>query len=257
MKGIEAPDKHPTYPNSTITEVVCDFHFKQPDGVGWQQSLFGEFFKVIQDQYPTMEPGVNMGLRINVGPQGIGPQYLEKESRIRFSRPDNEYIVQLAPLNLVLNVLPPYPSWSKVMEEIENVWSKALGSVPVESITRIGLRYINRFPKDEKDFSLVGWIQSGDFVPRGILESKSNFLSRVQNQIDDNNRLVVTVTDVEPDEDNKLGSVILDIDRIVEDELESSTEMLLKAIDKLHSDVWDVFSSSKDEKLDSYLNRME
>src|SRR5438552_17682769 len=53
---------HPTYPNPTITEAVCDIHFRLPQGKVWKPSFPGELFKHIQNEYPEMEPLLEMGL---------------------------------------------------------------------------------------------------------------------------------------------------------------------------------------------------
>ncbi len=36
---------YPTYPNPTITEAVCDIHFRLPQEKEWKPSLPGELFK--------------------------------------------------------------------------------------------------------------------------------------------------------------------------------------------------------------------
>jgi hypothetical protein len=55
--------RHPTYPNPTITEAVCDIHFRLPQEKEWKPSLPGELFKHIQNEYPEMEPVLEMGLQ--------------------------------------------------------------------------------------------------------------------------------------------------------------------------------------------------
>lgn len=35
---------HPTYPNPTIVEALCEIHFRFPEGTEWKPTLVGEFF---------------------------------------------------------------------------------------------------------------------------------------------------------------------------------------------------------------------
>jgi hypothetical protein len=51
------------------------------------------------------------------------------------------------------------------------------------------------------------------------------------------------------------GAIIFDIDRIVEREVPTGQEVLMQEMDRLHADVWEVFSSAKGEKLEALLNR--
>src|SRR5579863_348492 len=46
---------YPAYPNPTITEAVCDIHFRLPQEKEWRPSFPGELFKHIQNEYPEME----------------------------------------------------------------------------------------------------------------------------------------------------------------------------------------------------------
>lgn len=41
---------HPTYPNPTITEAVCDIHFRLSQEKEWRPSFPGELFKHIQTE---------------------------------------------------------------------------------------------------------------------------------------------------------------------------------------------------------------
>jgi hypothetical protein len=54
--------------------------------------------------------------------------------------------------------------------------------------------------------------------------------------------------------EDELSAIIFEIDRIVERELLPG-QIFEQEMDRLHADVWDVFSSAKGEKLDRFLNR--
>ncbi len=53
------------------------------------------------------------------------------------------------------------------------------------------------------------------------------------------------------------GAIIFDIDRIVEQEILTGREILGQEMDRLHADVWAVFSSAKGEKLEALLSRRQ
>lgn len=51
------------------------------------------------------------------------------------------------------------------------------------------------------------------------------------------------------------GAIIFDIDRIVERDIVAKQAILEQEMERLHTDVWEVFSSAKSEKLEAFLNR--
>ena len=61
--------------------------------------------------------------------------------------------------------------------------------------------------------------------------------------------------DPKSDVDIGHGAIIFDIDRIVECEVPTGQEVLKQEMDRLHADVWKVFSSAKGEKLEALLSR--
>jgi len=68
--------RYPAYPNPTITEAVCDIHFRLPQEKVWRPSFPGELFKHLQNEYPEMEPMLEMGLQFEFGPLGTGTKFV-------------------------------------------------------------------------------------------------------------------------------------------------------------------------------------
>ena len=93
-----------------------------------------------------------------------------------------------------------------------------------------------------------------DYIPHGILSSEPGFLLRIQTHLNSENILIITLGDTESEFEGGHGAIIFDIDRIVEREILPGQD-LEQEMDRLHADVWDVFSSAKSEKLDRFLNR--
>jgi len=63
--------------------------------------------------------------------------------------------------------------------------------------------------------------------------------------------------DPKSDVDAGHGTIILDIDRIVEREALTGQKVLEQEMDRLHANVWEVFSSTKGEKLEALLSRRQ
>lgn len=141
--------KHPTYPNPTITETVCDIHFQLPQGNEWKPSLPGELFKHIQDDYPEMEPVLEMGLQFDFGPVGTGAKILPQSQKVRFKHRTRPLILQLAENSFSVSTLPPYQGWSIMLYDVLTIWHRAVQVLNPAVITRLGLRYINRIKEEQ------------------------------------------------------------------------------------------------------------
>lgn len=87
------------------------------------------------------------------------------------------------------------------------------------------------------------------------MDSGPNFLSRMEKRIDGSNRLIVTLAHDISNPAEPFGSIIFDIDRIVEKQMMAETHTIDEELELLHEDIWNVFESSKNEKLEGLLTR--
>lgn len=246
-------NEHPTYPNPTIIESVCDIHFRLPQGQQWKSSLAGELFKHIQNEYPEMEPVLEMGLQLEVGPTGAATQILPQSQKFRFKHKVRPIILQLAENSFSISTLPPYQGWEVMRNDILAAWEQVIDILAPEAINRMGLRYINRFMMGTPETRLGEWLRANYYIPNSILHSKPGFFLREQVRLDTENVLIITLGDAKTDLNSGQGAVVFDIDRIVEKEMSLEQTIFQSVLEQLHTDVWDVFSSSKGEKLESLL----
>ncbi len=248
---------YPTYPNPTITEAVCDIHFRLPQEKEWKLSLPGELFKHIQNEYPEMEPVLEMGLQFEFGPLGTGTKFAPQRQKVRFKHGTRPLILQLAEDSLSISTLPPYQGWEVMRRDVLAAWQRVEEVLQPEAINRIGLRYINRIEKETEQDRLDTWLVANDYIPVGILRSESGFLLREEIHLNTENILIITLGDLKSDGDAGYGAIIFDIDRIVEREILTGQDALDQEMNRLHADVWAVFSSAKGEKLEALLNRRQ
>ena len=246
---IAAKPEHPSYPNPTISEALCEIRFELPEGASWKPSLPGEFFKRVQDDYPEMEPAYEVGLQLEFGPKKIGHSLSPPRQLARFTHASRPLILQLSENVFSVNVLPVYPGWSSMREDVVTAWSQARSVLKPAKVTRVGLRYINRIERKKPDETPSEWLSAGDYISAGVLRSKGAFLSRVESHIDQENVLIVTVAEIQSDDTDAMRPIVLDIDRIVEKQLSVKNDALLKEMDSLHEHVWQVFESAMTPRL--------
>lgn len=240
--------RHPSYPNPIIAEALCELHFALADGAEWKPSLAGDLFKQVQDEFPEMEPGAEIGVHFELSQQGIRQSWLPPRQRMRFKHKDRPLFLQLGPNVFTVNVLSQYPGWDNMCKYVLDAWRQACTALKPANITRVGLRYINRVETEEGQ-TPGEWFKASDYVPKAVLKSRGRFLSRVESQIDLQNRIIVTFAQVKQEGDEGELAIVLDIDRIVEKELAADGSALQPELDRLHEDVWQVFESVQTDRL--------
>jgi uncharacterized protein (TIGR04255 family) len=244
---------HPSYPNPTIAEALCEVHFELREGAEWKPSLPGEFFKRIQDDYPEMEPIQEVGVQFDAGPSGFAQRILPIRPRFRYKHKDKPVLIQLAEKTITLNVLPPYPGWEVMVDRIADIWRRASELLVPGRVSRIGLRFINRVPRESEDQRPSEWFKTTDYIAPAVLRSEAGLLSRLEARLDAENRVIVTLGDQAASPSEARGAFILDIDRMVEKDLSVEVQDVTAEAVRLHEDVWDIFASAKTEKLELLL----
>ena len=245
-------NEHPTYPNPTINEALCEIHFRLPQGVDWKPSMFGDFFNRVQSRFPELEPAARVGVQLQMRPDGVGQRVLPPQQRMRYKEPSGKLLLQLSSKVLSVNVLAKYPGWAQMSENILWAWRHAIELIKPEAIARIGLRYINFIERTRPDQTPGDWFAPSDYIPKSVLSSLPGFLSRLEIHTDECNRRIITLAEASsPDQDTTV--LVLDIDCMVEKEIEIHGESVLEEITLLHDAVWDIFDASKTPRLEKRL----
>jgi len=241
--------EHPTYPNPTIQEALCEIHFRLPDGVDWKPALLGELFKHIQSEFPDLEPAMQLGVRLQVGPSGAGQVFLPPQERMRYRHASRSLMLQLSKDTFTVNVLPKYPGWVRMSEDILNAWMQAREVIKPARVTRLGLRYINRIERTHPIQPPGHWLAPSDYIPKSVLSSLPGFLSRLETRTDQHNRLIVTLGEPTDSSGEKVNAIVLDIDCIVEKEIGIDSDAIMGEITVLHDFAWNIFSASMTPRL--------
>ncbi len=250
-------NEHAKYANPTITEAICEIHFRLPQSREWKPSLPGAIFKQLQDEFPIIEPVLEMGLQFEIGPSGTSTKILPPPQKFRFRHATRPLVLQIAENTFSINILAPYPGWKDTRTYALATWQKVEDVLKPEIISRVGLRYINRIAKETAQDRPKDWLMATEYIPEGILHSEAGFLLRLQSHLNRENTLIITLGDTTPDAESIHGAIIFDLDRTVEREIIAKQGILEDSMDLLHNDIWNVFSSASGEKLEAFLRRSE
>jgi len=247
-------EDHPTYPNPTIQEAICEIHFRLPGDGAWNPAFAGELFKKIQRDFPHFEPAASMGVQFEVGPAGMAPRLVPIRPQMQFRHRERPLLRQLSPFVMTVNVLPKYPGWAPVREDIMAGWRDAVAVTGASVVRRIGLRYIDRIERTRPDERPGEWIAPSQYIPQYVLSSLPGFLSRLEARPAEQDRVIITLGEVAGTAEQP-GAFMLDIDCIVEKSIPADDESGLRAeINRLHSRCWEVFQASLTPR---YVKRLE
>lgn len=246
---------HPTYPNPTISEALCEIHYKLLPENPWKPSLPGKLFMNIQGDFPEMEPGIDMGIEVGVGPEGITQKLVHQGQRTIFRHKTQRLLLQLSQNIFTVNVLSRYEGWQKMKKDILAAWGKACKILQPVAVTRLGLRYINTIPLESAAESADKWLLPGEYIAPSVLKSKPAFLSRNELRLNADNRLKVTLGTGKISQQMPHGFLVFDIDRISEKEIGINAEALEEGVQELHNHIWAIFKNSMTSDLEKLLSR--
>jgi uncharacterized protein (TIGR04255 family) len=223
---------HPSYSNPTIQEALCELHFASEQDAGWSPNKPAPLIDRLRDSYQDFETITEAGYQIVISPDGgLMPMPLQPKLKLKFSRREQPFLLHFLQGQFVINVLRPYPGWGALRSELLRVWPIAREILRPAAVTRIGMRYINRIPLRTRTETPGTWLKHSQYVPRALLDSGPDFLARLELRKDGTNRLVTTIAHDKTAPAEPFGSLILDIDRISENRLDTDNDTIGQSVD--------------------------
>ncbi len=110
------------FKKSPLLQAVCEFRFEEEQ---WKGEAVGQFFEKWRDRLPTL----------------LMPDF--GQDAIRFFSKDSTRCVAMYPSYLSVSLSAPYTHWNDFKGFIEAVLSDYHQLAPIESFSRVGLRYLN------------------------------------------------------------------------------------------------------------------
>lgn len=220
------------YANPPVIEAACEFRFGQ---IGVYSILIpGRYYERVKAEYPEIE--MTRGLGIQAGGQELS---VSAEERTVFRNLSANRLVQIGPGMLAINQLPPYPDYATFRREIEARLSDYKAVASPRGLTRIGLRYINRFTIPENQ-PLEAILQVGFKVPQPLAAKSDQYLLRLEFPYEaDRDRLILIVAKA-PDHPEGLG-VMLDLDYVLVKPDQVGEGEIMEWVDMAHETIETVF----------------
>jgi uncharacterized protein (TIGR04255 family) len=132
-----------SYRNPPLVEALCELRFRSAQQ--WDWTVPGLLYERISGKFPKKRQQPVSALQPTLG--GPVEKTIEEvfgvPGRMQFFREDEKALVQVGPDLLAVNQLRPYPDWETFKEMVLEQVVRYREVSAVESLHRIGLRYIN------------------------------------------------------------------------------------------------------------------
>jgi uncharacterized protein (TIGR04255 family) len=249
--------QHPTYPNPTIVEALLEVQYTLSPERPWNPDAHNQFFSSIRDEFPHFEPVPEITLQVLLSSALPSPAQPVQApgARMRFLTAHRTRVVQLSGSAFSFSMLRPYTGWDQMRAGILKYWPQAREVVKPATVTRIGLRYINRIPRTTANQKAAYWLKASDFVPQAILDSERPFLARIEAQVGTHRRALVSVIDDTSKMPDQHGAIVFDIDCIHVEHIEAGKFDVAQVADQLHDQVWAIFAPTRSANLEKLLNK--
>ena len=255
---ILAVEPHPRFPSPTIAEAACEITFNRNLQVKLSTA---ELYKLLGNEFPEIQPVSAVALQIIMGATQelqppAPPPFGVPTAAFRFAATAGDRFVQISDVSFVHQTAAPYPGWSIIKASILELWEKVSPAIQPETVTKIGLRYVNRIAKDEAHPHLGDWLRASDYIPAALTRSRRHFLARVESSPGDNDLLLLTLAHQPSAETAPHGAIIFDIDRMRTTPVGIGPSEVGDVLELLHEDIWHVFWSSRAPALEEKLKRV-
>jgi uncharacterized protein (TIGR04255 family) len=201
-----------------------------------------------------MQP-VPVTLQVMVGQGRVVPEPSQSLNvgAFRFATTDGKRFVQISPANFIYQTNDPYSGWHDFRQKLIDLWNSSSDEINVRAVTKLGLRYINRFVKSAAQPRIRDWLQPTADLPASLISAEDHFFARIETSPAPLHVRLVTAAAEAPGPDWPMGSIILDIDRATTEPCETD-DAILKRLEHLHEDIWIAFDSAATAHLKNHLN---
>jgi uncharacterized protein (TIGR04255 family) len=207
----ESPSHRRQYKNPPIEEAICEFRF-DPDPA-WDLTILGKLHERLKDEYQG-KPVDQRTLAADLS-QGASEGSLDMVmkggiSRLKFPTSDGTRLVSVGRNVLGVSSLRPYEGWDSLFPRVTRALEAYQEVASHLSITRVGVRYINRIVVPGSGIDLGRYFKCLPPHVPGLPGGPGNFLTRVEYSYEDEATLLLNYAAVDSPEGS--SAFLLDLD---------------------------------------------
>ena len=231
--------KEKQYKNPSLKEAICEIRYNasssDPD---WAKKIPHKLSSVLSDDYPLFEVLDESLVQFEIGNKLLSPII----HRFQYSSENKKHFITVKENTFSFSIKPYKDEqycWESYHKKLCEEWDRLKNILEVESITRIGMRFVNSLEIESSLKPIMLLDSESKYIPRGILEHSNKFFNKAEFSLNEDNRFIIYF--VYRDTSNKdKKELILDIDRIKEKD-DISSDDISKITTDIHSDIEKVF----------------
>jgi uncharacterized protein (TIGR04255 family) len=150
---------------------VCEFRFGK--GANWDMTTPGIIYNEVRPKFPHKESHVGQEVKLSPDNRMPGAQ-VKSVNFARFLADDKKTLMQLGDGTLLISRLNPYTTWQDFKNNIEYALNALKKNVELNSIQRIGLRYLNRIEVPEENPNLEKYFEFRPFLGLNLPKREHN-----------------------------------------------------------------------------------
>ncbi len=228
------------YSHAPITEAIIDLRVTPREGLTLstvENARCGE-----EQSYPEVQRVTTAHGQFEIGDK-IAASATQQHTGYVFASADKKQVVQTRLDGFTFSRLAPYEQWEPFRDEARRLWSLYRERVGPAEVTRLAVRYINRFDLPGAKIELKDFFRTTPEISPDLPQLLSSFFLRMVIPQDDlHGHLLINQTIVPPGKPD-VTSVVLDIDLFRDLELPNNEEEIWRFFEQLHTRKNDVFEA--------------
>lgn len=162
-----------------ITEALVDLQVGLANPI--ESISIKELAKRLHDEYDQQGPIYQVQTKWSVAPNETPRTKIEaRELGLRLNSKDGKFVLQARTGGFTLSRLEPYDNWHSLVAEARRLWGCYIAAIPVETVLRIAVRYINnlRLPMRHGE-GFETYLEKPPDVPHSLPQGLLGFMQRI------------------------------------------------------------------------------
>lgn len=235
--------------DAPVDRAICEIHFELQEGQLWDDAWATKITRLLEEDYPKARMSVELQMQLSVEQGNQFSTHIPARSFWIYLDADETKSIEIRDSRVNIVWLKHYPGWKTFQLEILKVWDQFNEVVHPALINRVGLRYINKFERQNLDTPLSYWVKDVPYLPSDLLKQKKGFSASVRMTQDDFGRFIINVGESAEKNNDGCTNIIFDIDYIVEGDNEPSSNKMSCLLDSIHDKIRDIFDASVPDRI--------
>lgn len=163
------------YQNAPIVEALIDITFEPGSDVELSE-IEAELTDILVEDYPHKEYREETSIRISKA----APSVEKSRSAIAFIDQSRKNLFQVGRDRFTFNRLAPYQTWDQMQSEASRLWSVFALVMPPARITRVAVRFLNRFEFPVSVMELKDYFRTYPEISTGAPDNATAFFMRLE-----------------------------------------------------------------------------